>query len=104
MRPNFTKNESALVVTTSEIGNQFMLAIFSKSVALRTKVPFNKSEVIALQVQFAWQFGLIDGTLHLHSPLGSPCYKFRLNCEWYWYSDTLSTVHGEAFRGNALAC
>jgi len=29
-------------------GNEFMLIISSKSVVLRTKVPFNKSEVIAL--------------------------------------------------------
>jgi len=60
---------SAIVVTESEISNQFMLAVFSKSVALRLKVPFNKSEVIALQVQFACQFDLIDVTLHLRSPL-----------------------------------
>jgi len=40
------KNASA--ITESEISNQFMLAVFSKSVFLRMKVPFNKSEVIAL--------------------------------------------------------
>ena len=51
MRPNVTfrlyKNPSVLVVTESEKGNQFMFAVFFKSVALRTKVPFNKSEAIA---------------------------------------------------------
>ena len=47
-RPNVAKNASALVVTKSEKGNQFMLAVFSKSVALLTKVPYNKSEEIAL--------------------------------------------------------
>jgi len=46
-----------------------MLTVFSKSVLLRTKGSFNKSEAIALQVQFALQFGLIDVTLHLRSPL-----------------------------------
>ena len=82
MRPNVTKNESALVVTKIENVNQFMLAVFSKSVALRTKVPFNKSEVIALQVEFACHFGLSDVTMHLRSSLGSPLYNFRLNYEW----------------------
>ena len=38
-------NASALLVTESEKGNQFMLAVFSKSAVLRMKVPFNKSEV-----------------------------------------------------------
>jgi len=28
-----------------------MLAVFSESVVLRTKVPFNKSEVIALELE-----------------------------------------------------
>jgi len=51
---------SALVVTESEKGNQFILTVFSKSVVLRTKVPFNKSEVIAL--------------------LSSVCLSVRLNC------------------------
>jgi len=37
-----------LVVTDSEKGNQFMLTVFSKSVVRPTKVPFNKSEAIAL--------------------------------------------------------
>jgi len=32
----------------SEISNQFMLTVFSKSVVLRTEVSLNKSEVIAL--------------------------------------------------------
>jgi len=48
VRPNVTKIASALVVTESEKGNQFMLAVLSKSVVFRTKVPFSKSEVIAL--------------------------------------------------------
>jgi len=82
VRPNVIKNESARVVTKSKKVNQFMLAVFSKSDALRTKVPFNKNEVIALQVQFACQFGLIDVTMYLRSPLGSPLYSFRLNYEW----------------------
>jgi len=46
--PNVTKNASALVVTISEKGKQFMLAVSSKSVAFRTKVSFNKSEEILL--------------------------------------------------------
>jgi len=49
-----------------------MLAVlihFSKSVVLRTKVFFNKSEVIVLEVQFACQFSLIDVTLHWRSDL-----------------------------------
>jgi len=37
-----------LVVTESEQGNHFMLPVVSRSVVLRTKVPFNTSEVIAL--------------------------------------------------------
>jgi len=53
----------------SEKGNQFILAVFSKSVVLRTKVLFKKSEVIALQVQFSCQFVLNDVTLHLRSDL-----------------------------------
>jgi len=36
VRPNVTKNASALVVTKSEKGNQSTLAVFSKSVATRT--------------------------------------------------------------------
>jgi len=64
------KRVCALVVTTSEKCNYFMF-----SGALRTKVPFTKSVVITLQVQFACQFGLIDATLHLHSSLGSPLYN-----------------------------
>jgi len=36
------------VVTESEKGNQLILAILSKAVILRTKMPFNLSEVIAL--------------------------------------------------------
>jgi len=63
------KKASAIVDTESEISNQFMLAVFSESVVLRMKVPFNKSEVIALYVQFACQFSLIDVTLHLRLPL-----------------------------------
>jgi len=38
----------ALVVSESKKGNQLMLAVFSKSLVLRTKVSFDKSEVIAL--------------------------------------------------------
>ena len=41
-----------------------MLAVFS---CLGTKMLFNKSEVIALQVRFACKFGLIDVTLSLGS-------------------------------------
>ena len=52
----------ALVVTKSEKGNQFNLVVFTKSIALRTKLPFNKTEAIALQVQFACHLGLIDVT------------------------------------------
>jgi len=70
------KNASALVVSDSEKGNQLMLEVFSKSVILRTKVPFNKSEVIALYIQLACQFDLIEVTLHLRSPLGSPLQSF----------------------------
>jgi len=49
-----------------------MLAVFSKLVVL----PFFKSEVIALEVQFGCEFGLIDVTLHLRSPLGSSLQSF----------------------------
>jgi len=42
------KNPSDIVVTESEIRNQFMLKFFSKSVVLRTKVSFNRREVTAL--------------------------------------------------------
>jgi len=72
------KNAYALV-TESEKGTQFMLAVFSKSIVLRTKVPFNKSEVIAVQVQFDCQFGLIDATLQLRSPLRSSLQSFYLH-------------------------
>ena len=44
-----------------------------RSVVLQTKVPFNKSDVIALQVELPCQFGLIDVTLHLRSTRGSHC-------------------------------
>jgi len=37
-----------IVVTESEISKKFMSTVFSKSDVLRTKVSFNKSEVIAL--------------------------------------------------------
>jgi len=63
------KNASAIVVVESEISNQFILTIFSKLAVLRPEVSFNKSEAIALQVQFACQFGLDDVTFHLRSPL-----------------------------------
>jgi len=69
VRPNVTENASALVATESEKSKQFAIAVFSKSVVLRTKVPFNESEVIALEVQFACEFGLIDLTLPLRSHL-----------------------------------
>jgi len=42
------KNASAIVVTQSQISNQSIFTVFSKSVFLRRKVWFNKSEVIAL--------------------------------------------------------
>jgi len=48
VRPNVTQNASALVVAENEKGNQYMSADFSKAVVFRTKVPSNKSEVIAL--------------------------------------------------------
>ena len=67
------------MVSENEKGTQFMLVVFSESVVLRTKVPFNKNEVIALYVQFASQFGLIDVTLHLRSPLVSPLQSFLCN-------------------------
>jgi len=74
------------VVSESEKDNSFMLAVFSKSVVLRTKVPFNTNEVIALYVQFVCQFGLINVSLHLHSPFGYPLqsflYNFRLEYGW----------------------
>jgi len=63
------KIASVIAVTKSEINNQFILTVFSTSFILRPKVSFNKREVIALQVNFACQFGLIDVTLHLRSPL-----------------------------------
>jgi len=63
------KNASAPVAIESEKSKQFMLAVFSKSLVLRTKVSFNKSKVIALWVLFARQFCLTDVTLHLRSPL-----------------------------------
>ena len=40
------KNVSALVVSESEKDNQFMLAVFSKWVVLRTKVSFKESGVL----------------------------------------------------------
>jgi len=45
---SFMKNASALLVTESERGNLFILTVFSESVVIGTKVPFNASEVIAL--------------------------------------------------------
>ena len=44
VRQNVTKHESALVLISSWL----MLTVFSKLAALRTKVRFNKNEVIAL--------------------------------------------------------
>jgi len=42
------QNASVRVVTTSEKGNQFMLAVFSESVVHRINAPFNKNKVTAL--------------------------------------------------------
>jgi len=84
-RYHLSKNASAIVITESEISNQCMLRVFSKSVLLRTNVSLNKGEVIALQVQFACQFGLIDEALHLRppaAPLQSFLYNFWLDYEW----------------------
>jgi len=57
-----------------------MLKVFSKSVVFQTKVSFNKSEVIALQVQFTCQFGSVDITLH-----------FPLHCRASFITFTLIT-------------
>jgi len=46
-----------------------VLVVFSKSVVLRTKVPFNRSEVIPLYFQVACQIRSIRVTLHLGSLL-----------------------------------
>jgi len=48
MRPDVIFMRSAIVVAESDVSKKFMLGIFSKSVVLRMKVSFNKSEVIAL--------------------------------------------------------
>jgi len=82
------KNASALVVTQSANGNQFMLPAFSNSLVLRTKVPFNKSEVIALEVQITDQFGLIDVNLHLRSDQDCRVSftSFGLHYEWQRYT------------------
>ena len=80
---------SARVVTESDKGNQFTLTVFSK-LLLFAKVPFNTSEVNALYVHFACQFGSIGVTLHLSSRLGSPLqsflYNFRLDYDWQQYT------------------
>jgi len=47
------------VVTESEINNQLMLTVFSKSVVLRTKASFNISKVIA------FKFNLLVSTVWL---------------------------------------
>ena len=52
------------------------------------KMPFNKSEVIALQVQYAYQFRLNDVILHLRSPHGSPLQSFLDNF-WINYEHTV---------------
>jgi len=48
------------MVAESEKSNQFMLAVFSKSVVLRTKEPLNKSDVkckyIADVIRFSVHF------------------------------------------------
>jgi len=49
---------------------------FSKSVVNRTKVSFSKSEILALEAQFACLFGLTDVTFHLSSLLGSLLQSF----------------------------
>ena len=74
--------------------NQFMSAAFFKSVALRTKVPFHKSEVITLQVQFAGQFGAIDVTLCLRSDQHSraPFTTFGLNYECNVHHDSMLLI------------
>jgi len=85
------KNAYALV-TESEKGTQFMLAVFSKSIVLRTKVPFNKSEVIAVQVQFDCQFGSVRFDWRNFAVALAPqifiaellftFYNFQLDYEW----------------------
>jgi len=79
------------MVAESEKSNQFMLAVFSKSVVLRTKEPLNKSDVkckyIADVIRFSVHFDWSTVTLHLRSPLGSPLlpnflYNFWLSYEW----------------------
>jgi len=47
--PGVAFDAYALVVSESEKGNRLMLEVFSKPIViLKTTVPFNKSEVIAL--------------------------------------------------------
>jgi len=77
-----SKNASAIVITESEISNQCMLTVFIKSVLLRTKE----------QVQLACQFGLIDVTLLLHSPLHCRT-SFTIFVLITSSSGTLSNVH-----------
>jgi len=59
---------------------------FYKLDVLPTKVPFKISELIALYIQLAFQFGLIGVTLNLSSPFGSPLQSFlcniRLDYDW----------------------
>jgi len=55
MYPNVTTKASALTVTKSEKGNQFILAVFSKSVVRGTTVPFNCfASSIRLPLRFHW--------------------------------------------------
>ena len=50
------KNTSVLLVSECEYGKKFMFAVFSKSLALRTKVPFNTSVIsVCLSFQFDWR-------------------------------------------------
>ena len=52
--------QACTAVTENEKCNYLMLAVLSKSFVLRAKVPFSKSEVIALEGDFTCHFGLID--------------------------------------------
>ena len=50
MRPDLPlhKNASVPVVDESKKGDRFMFTVFSKSVVLRTKLPFKIVEAVAL--------------------------------------------------------
>jgi len=49
------RHKADLVFTTSDKGNQFMLGIFSRSVAHWTKMPFQQECSIRLPVRFHWR-------------------------------------------------